>query len=160
MFKDQVRLKGCRVRVSSGIGKPYSTPTSKTVKVAVPTENVKEFLDEIEDTYWLNLEEFGHSDLPVGNPDRFDINFNTYSFSDLTKLYLVLKNNTGKFNVSHCDELLNAVATTLGGYMKHVSRRIKRKVLRVLNDPLFHDLKGSIIAGTPPDSQTGPRRIK
>ena len=152
LFKKKIRLEGCGVQLFDSGDKLYRTTGYKIEGVTVPTDSIKEFLDELEGNYWLNLEEFGYGDLPAGKPDHFVINFRIYSFSDLTKMYLVLKNDTTKFTLSCCEELLDAIATTLSYRLKHVSIRIKRKVLRVLNDPLFLDLKGTIIAAKPPDS--------
>lgn len=137
LFNNQIRVEGYRTRLSGSNGKLYCTLTAKITDPDYPIKNIKKFLNELGDNYWLNLEEFGYSDLPAGNPIRFDIDFNTYSFSALTKMYLVLKNDTTKFKLPRRVELLNAVIFTLNFRIKHVSRRIRRKVMRALNDPLF-----------------------
>lgn len=137
-LKKQIRSEGYRVYRTTG--ELRCTLTFKIVDPDLPIKSIKKFLDELEDNYWLNFEEFECSHLPVENPTCFDIDFNRYSFSALTKMYLIIMNNNMRLKIACSNELLDAIIGTISFRIKHVPRGIKKKVMKVLNDPIFFNL--------------------
>lgn len=145
LFKRNLPLETFKVYYKKNGGGLWCGMDRKTwAKDSDITTDVKAFLTEIKNGYWLTLAEFGCGPIPIEHSSDWFVEFGAWNFSVLTKTYLFLQSAGGR-ELYYNDELLNAVTATIGSYLAHVPKRVNKKVLNILGDPLFHNLDEAAI---------------
>lgn len=104
-------------------------------------QEIKNFLNNLADEFWIKPTNYSKKFIDEDDNDITKyVNLADLDFTDLTLVYLALLAKHITFEDTDDYRVFTAVVSCIHEYVNNCSRRNKRKVLKVFNDPLFGNL--------------------
>ncbi len=104
-------------------------------------QEIKLFLNDLRNEFWIKPSRYGMKFINMDNDDIVKcVDFTDLDFTELVLIYLALLSKKITFENTDDYRIFTAVVSCIHQYVINCSKRNKRKVLKVFNDPLFGNL--------------------
>lgn len=105
-------------------------------------QEIKNFINDLANEFWIKPINYGMKFISTDDNNIIKyVDFTNLDFTELVLLYLVLLAK----NITYVDtddyRVFTATVGCIYGYVINCSKRNKRKVLKIFNDPLFGKLR-------------------